>query len=472
MTNPKPPEKQRPGGLAAVVLAAGQGTRMRSAQAKVLHPVCGRPLGAWPVAAARAAGADPIVGVVGHQAEAVETALRAAVPDANLVFALQKEQRGTGHAVICAREALAAAATERVLILCGDVPGLTARTLDALVEASDDAEVALLTFAPEDPAAYGRIVRDAEGLPVAIVEAADATAEQRAITEVNAGIYCVSTALLFEALESLSADNAQGELYLTDLVAHAAKTGRRVAAIRVPPDEVAGVNDRVDLARASARLRRRINEDLMRAGVTFQDPETTYVDAGVTVGPDTLLCAGVHLRGATRIGAGAEIGPYSILQDTTVDSGTKIRAHCDLDSAVIGPNASVGPFARMRPGTVLEAGAAVGNFVETKKSRLGPGVKAGHLSYLGDAEIEAGTNVGAGTITCNYDGANKHKTVIGEGAFIGSNTALVAPVTVGAGAYVAAGSTITQDVPDGALGVARGKQKNLPGWAKRRKRDA
>ena len=460
--------KRTPTKLAAVVLAAGKGTRMRSQAAKVLHPLCGLPLGAWPIEAARLAGASPTVVVVGHQAGEVQATLSAACPEADLRFAIQAEQKGTGHAVMCAWRDLERSGAEHVLILCGDVPSLTQATMRRLTRAGSGADVALLTFGASEPGSYGRILRDESGRVTEIVEAADASTSQKRINEVNAGIYCVKTSFLGKALGTLEADNAQGELYLTDLVAYAAKSGREVVAIGTSEEEVEGVNDRADLARAAARLRARINEQLMRGGVSFEDPFATYVDAGIKVGRDTLLCAGVHLRGKTRIEPNVLIEPYSILRDARVGKGAHIKAHSVIEDADIGRGAKVGPFARLRPGTVLERDAAIGNFVEAKKAHLGKGVKAGHLSYLGDARIGAGTNIGAGTITCNYDGKLKHETRIGSSAFIGSNTALVAPVNIGSKAYVGAGSTVTRDIPDGALGVARGRQRNLDGWARRK----
>ncbi len=454
---------------AAVVLAAGKGTRMRSSTAKVLHPLCGMPLGAWPIEAARLAGTDPIVVVVGHQGGFARDALSEAAPRARLRFAVQAEQRGTGHAVMCAWPEIERSGADHVLILCGDVPSLLPSTLERLSRAGTRAQAALITFEPKDPASYGRVVRDAKGRVIEIVEAADATRAQKRIREVNSGIYCVSTALLREALKGLCSDNAQGELYLTDLVAHASKSGVSVATIEASEDEVEGVNDRADLARAEARARARINDGLMRAGVSFEDPAATYVEARVTAGRDVFLGAGVHLSGDTRVGNGARVEAYSMLHDTRVGAKARVKPHCVIESAEIGREAQVGPFARIRPGSVLDPTSAVGNFVEVKKAHLGRGVKAGHLSYLGDADIGASTNIGAGTITCNYDGASKHRTTIGARAFIGSNTALVAPVEIGAGAYVGAGSTVTRSIPDGALGVARGKQRNLDGWARRKR---
>ncbi len=462
-------EKNRKKGLAAVVLAAGKGTRMRSSVAKILHPLCGLPLGAWPIEAARAAGAKPIVVVVGHQAEEAGLALSKAAPDARLSFAVQEEQLGTGHAVMCARREIEASKAGRVLILCGDVPCLTGSTLSRLARAGEKADIALLTFEPAEPGRYGRIVRDERGRVTGIVEAADATAAQKKIREVNAGIYCMGTGFLLRALDGLTDDNAQGELYLTDLVELASKEGGKVTAVSAEEEEVQGVNDRVDLARAAKMLRARINDKLMRGGVSFEDPSATYVDAGVKIGADSMIAAGAHLIGETRLGTGVEIGPCAVVQNSHLQAGAVIKAHSVLDSATVEAGASVGPFARLRPGTVIGRKASVGNFVEVKNARLGEGAKSGHLTYLGDADIGPKANIGAGTITCNYDGKDKFRTKIGRGCFIGSNSALVAPVSIGKNGYVAAGSTITQDIPEGALGVARGRQRNIEGWTSRTK---
>ncbi len=435
---------------AAVILAAGKGTRMRSATAKVLHPLCGRPLAFYPVRRALDAGSRRVVVVVGHQGEAVRAALEAAFPGAPLRFVTQRDQRGTGDAVRCALPEVGRA--KRVRILYGDVPLLTRATFQRLVRAGAKAAVALLTTEPADPTGLGRIVRDGHGRVVRIVEHRDCTPAERRLGEINAGIYDVDRKILEAALGNLRADNAQGELYLTDVVAVAVARGLTVKAVPVAdPSEVAGVNDRVELARAATLMRRRINEALMVGGVSFEDPANTYVDEGVAIGRDTVIGAGCHLLGETRVGRGVTLLPWSHVED-----------------GVIGDGCRVGPFARVRPGSVLEGEVHLGNFVETKKAHLGRGAKANHLSYLGDAEVGAGTNVGAGTITCNYDGAAKHQTTLGAGCFIGSNTALVAPITVGDGAYVGAGSTLTKDVPAGALAVARGPQKNLEGWVARR----
>ncbi len=438
----------------AIILAAGEGTRMRSATAKVLHPVGGRPLVHFPVRLALDLGADPAVVVVGVARETVEANVRAAFPEESgrLRFAHQRVQAGTADAVATGLPHLDTG-TESVVILYGDVPNLRPDTLARLLEARAErgAALALVGFVPDDPAAYGRVLRDEVGDPVRIVEHRDCTPDERAVQECNAGIYAVGRALLEEALADVGQDNVQGELYLTDLVELAAARGAGVVGITADPEEVAGVNDRLDLAEANRVHRQRRNRELMEAGVTMLDPATTWVDDTARVEPDVVLHPGVVLRGDCTVERDAEVFAYSVLED-----------------AQVGPGCKVGPFARLRPGTVLMAGAKVGNFVETKKTVVGVGSKASHLTYLGDTTVGDRVNVGAGTITCNYDGVAKHPTVIGDGAFIGSDVQLVAPVAVGEGAYVGAGTTVTRDVPPGALALSRVRQQNIEGYAARR----
>jgi len=437
----------------AIVLAAGEGTRMRSSTAKVLHRVGGRPMVHFPTRLALDLGADPVVVVVGVGRETVEATVRQAFPaaEARLRFAHQREQAGTADAVATGLPHLEAD-NDTVVILYGDVPNLRPETLAQLLEvrAARGAALALVGFEPADPGAYGRVLRDEAGDPARIVEAKDCSPGQLAERECNAGIYAVDRALLEEALADVGRDNVQRELYLTDLVELAAGRGAGVVGILADPEEVAGVNDRVDLAAANRVRRERINRELMVSGVTLLAPEATYVEDSVEVEPDVVLHPGVVLQGATRVAAGAEVFAYSVLED-----------------AEVGPGCTVGPFARLRPGTVLGAGARVGNFVETKKTRIGLGSKASHLTYLGDTTVGDGVNVGAGTITCNYDGKHKHPTVIGDGAFIGSDVQLVAPVAVGEGAYVGAGTTVTRDVPPGALALSRVRQREIEGYAAR-----
>jgi len=359
-----------------------------------------------------------------------------------------------------------------VLLLYGDVPLLEAGTLRRLLEAhhTSRAMATVLTAEFDDPYGYGRVLRDEQGRVARIVEERDASADERLVREVNSGIYCFALSPLFEALGHLAADNAQGEYYLTDLVAAYRRRHMDVGALRLDsPNELRGINSREDLADVARVLRGRKNRALMLAGVTLEDPATTFIDDAVTVGRDTIIGPGVTLQGRTTVGAGCRIHPGSRVSDASIGDGVTILDGSIVLDSQVGAGASVGPYAHLRPGSVLGAGSRVGNFVELKKTTLGAGSKANHLSYLGDAAIGEGVNVGAGTITCNYDGEQKHRTVIEDGAFIGSDAALVAPVTIGRGAYVAAGSTITEDVPAEGLGVARGRQVNKAGWARERR---
>ncbi|HUL58989.1 MAG TPA: bifunctional UDP-N-acetylglucosamine diphosphorylase/glucosamine-1-phosphate N-acetyltransferase GlmU [Anaeromyxobacteraceae bacterium] len=454
-------------GLAAVVLAAGKGTRMKSRRAKLLHEACGRPLGWYPVKRALEAGASPVVVVVGHQADEVRAALTAALPGAPLRFAVQAEQLGTAHAVLAAKEALAAH-RGRIAILSGDTPLLRVETLRAVADAGVGAALALATMTLAAPNGYGRVVRDGRGRPARVVEERDASDAERAIREVNAGLYCADAAFLWEALARVGSSNAQREFYLTDLVAIAA-AGPGAVAVPVPAEEAAGVNDREELARAARILTARTASALMKAGVTIEDPARFDCDEGVEIGADTVIEPDVRLRGRTRVGAGCRIGQGSILQDAVLADDVTVRPYTVMEDARVGRGAVLGPFARLRPGTDLAEDVHVGNFVETKKARLGKGAKANHLTYLGDAEIGERVNVGAGTITCNYDGEKKHPTRIGDGAFIGSDSILVAPIEIGAGAYVGAGSVVTKAVPPGALAVGRAQQVNKEGWVAARR---
>jgi bifunctional UDP-N-acetylglucosamine pyrophosphorylase/glucosamine-1-phosphate N-acetyltransferase len=460
--------------MAAVVLAAGKGTRMKSDRAKVLHAAGGRPIAYFPIRAALALDCSPVVVVVGHQAEAVEEELSQLFPGAPVQFVVQREQLGTGHAVLCARDALRDAKGS-VLVIAGDVPLLTAETLQRLAraKAESNAPLALVTTRPADPTGYGRVVRDAKGAIERVVEEKDASAAEKAIGEVNASIYLCDAPFLFQALGRTSRSNAQGEYYLTDVVSAAsalAREGRAraPASIEASEEEVSGVNDRAQLASAAARLRERRLAQLMKDGVTVVDPNVTYVDEGVEVGPDSVLEPLASLRGKTRLGRGVRIGQGAVLTDMEVGDGAEILPYSVLEKSKVAARAIVGPFARLRPGAQVGEGAHVGNFVELKKTVLGKGSKANHLAYLGDAVIGEGCNVGAGTITCNYDGANKHLTTIEDGAFIGSDTQLVAPVTVGKGAYVGTGTTVREDVPPGSLAVSAGKQRNIEGWVEKK----
>jgi len=453
--------------LAAIVLAAGEGTRMRSRRAKVLHEAAGRPLIEHVVRAARAAGADPICVVVGVQGGEIRTRL-----GAGYLYAEQPRRRGTADAVRRAVPLLRGFRGD-VLLLCGDVPALPASALRRLVRRhrSRGAALTVLSAVLDDPTGYGRIVRDEAGCMTAIVEQRDAGARERAIHEVNSGTYCARWKALREALGRIRPDNAQGEYYLTDAVRLLLERGLPVeAVIHEPAWEAFGVNSRRQLADMHRLLNRRHLERLMARGVTVLDPATTWVHDTVRVGRDTVLHPGVVLEGATRIGTDCTIRSGSRLTDVVVGNGCTILEHTVAEESRIGAGSSVGPFARLRPGSVIGRGCKIGNFVETKKTRLGEASKASHLSYLGDATIGRGVNIGAGTITCNYDGEHKHPTRLGDGVFVGSDTQFVAPVTVGAGAYVAAGSVITEDVPPQALAIARSRQRNVAGWAARRRK--
>lgn len=455
---------------AVLILAAGLGTRMKSERAKVLHEVAGRPLLMWAVDNARAAGADRIVAILGYQLEVVRSALDARYGEGAIGVAEQAEQNGTGHAVLCGLPALADEPDERiVVILTGDAPLLRGERIAALVGAcqGNAAGVAMIATRPTTPMPYGRLVRAADGSLQRIVEHRDASEEERAIEEMNAGFYAIRLGHLRTDLAGLGTDNAQAEVYLTDLIEKAAARGG-ADVIEVPFDEVCGVNDRVDLARVEASARRRINEDLMRAGVTMADPGSTFIDADCgLIGPDVWLGPGVHLRGATRVGRGARIDAGCVLDNAEVAENAYIKPHSVLTDAVIGASAQIGPFTHCRPGTRVDESAKLGNFVETKKAHIMTGAKANHHAYLGDVSVGARANIGAGTITCNYDGFNKHKTVIEAGAFIGTDSQLVAPVTIGRDAYVGAGTTVTRDVPRSALALSRAKQVNVEGWADR-----
>ncbi|MDP1571715.1 MAG: bifunctional UDP-N-acetylglucosamine diphosphorylase/glucosamine-1-phosphate N-acetyltransferase GlmU [Vicinamibacterales bacterium] len=453
-----------------VVLAAGKGTRMKSRLPKVLHPIAGLPLLDWVLRAAEALQPASTTIVVGHEAERVRAHL-AERPD--VALAVQEPQLGTGHALLQAEPHLAGR-HGTVVLLSGDVPRIGARTLRALVDTHVQAGAAatVATAVVDRPYGYGRIVRS-EGRIVRIVEQRDASPGEQEIREINSGVYAFELAPLFDALRGIASENAQGEYYLPDLVG-IYRRQRRVVETHIIEDasEMRGINSRSELAEVSAIVRQQKNEELMAAGVTLIDPATTYVDADVVVGADTVIHPGVTLEGSTTVGAACEIHSGTRIANSRIADHVTVLNHCVITGATIGAQASIGPFAHVRPATEIGEGARVGNFVELKKTTLGAGSKANHLSYLGDATIGPKVNVGAGTITCNYDGTRKHQTVIDEGAFIGSDSTLVAPVRIGAGAYVAAGSSITDDVPAGALGIARARQQNKDGWAQARRDEA
>nr|WP_298170273.1 bifunctional UDP-N-acetylglucosamine diphosphorylase/glucosamine-1-phosphate N-acetyltransferase GlmU [uncultured Pseudomonas sp.] len=449
--------------LDIVILAAGQGTRMRSALPKVLHPVAGKPMLGHVIDSARQLQPQGIHVVIGHGAELVRE--RLAGDDLN--FILQSEQLGTGHAVA---QALPALTAERVLILYGDVPLIEVETLQRLLQQVNDRQLGLLTVNLNDPTGYGRIVRDGSGVVNAIVEHKDATPEQRQIREGNTGILAVPGKHLGDWLGRLSNSNAQGEYYLTDVIAMAVADGLVVATEQAADEmEVLGANDRIQLAQLERHYQYRAARRLMVQGVTLIDPARFDLRGEVTVGRDVSIDINVILEGRVVIEDGVQIGPNCVIKNSTLRKGAIVKANSHLEGAEMGEGSDCGPFARLRPGSVLGAKAHVGNFVELKNAVMGEGAKAGHLSYLGDAEIGARSNIGAGTITCNYDGANKFRTVLGEDVFIGSNSALVAPVILGDRATTGAGSVVTSDVPADSLAVGRAKQRNIEGWKRPKK---
>lgn len=448
--------------VGAVVLAAGDGTRMRSATPKVLHQVAGRSLVAWVLRALDGAQATHTVVVVGADADRV----REALPD-RVAVAVQDERRGTGHAAQIGLAALDASC-DTVIVACGDTPLLTPDLFEQLIaeHRAGGRPATLVTAVLDDADAYGRIVRGADGSVARIVEAADASPDELEIGEFNAGLYVFDRSALEQGLAGLSAHNAQGELYLTDVVAGVAGPVGAVVADDV--FEVLGVNTRIELAECETVIQDRLRCAHMLGGVSMPDPSAVYLDADVTVGEDTVLYPGTHLRGASVVGSGCTIGPNVVAIDTTIgDATTIVSAH--LVRSRVGNRCQIGPFAYLRPDTVLSDGVKVGTYVELKNTQIGEGSKVPHLSYLGDATVGTRSNVGAGNITANYDGANKHRTLIGDDAFTSCDCVLVAPVSIGDGAWTAAGSIITEDVPPGALGIARARQRNIDGWADRRK---
>jgi len=451
--------------LAVVIMAAGKGTRLKSHRPKVLHEIGGKPLLAHVIAAAGkfVAAADIFV-VVGHEAARVEAALKRT----GVNFVLQAEQLGTGHAIQCAREAIAG--YDHILVLSGDVPLIRPETIELLwnFHHGEDAEMSILTAVPEDPHGYGRIIRSGNNRSEveAIVEQKSLASDQVAIREINSGIYAFRTSALTERLDQLTASNNAREYYLTDMAEILNAAGKRVVAVKAPDaGEVLGANTIPQLVALDATLRERTALRLMLQGVTIFRPETCMIDADVEVGPDTVIEPNVQLLRGTRIGSDCLIRSGTVIENSTVADEVLVRQSCIVMDSAIGKGAKIGPFAHLRPGSEIGEEAHVGNFVETKKARLGKGAKANHLTYLGDAVIGAGSNIGAGVITCNYDGVNKHTTIIGEGVFVGSDSTLVAPISVGDGAYIGAGSCITHEVPSDALAVGRSRQVTREGWA-------
>jgi bifunctional UDP-N-acetylglucosamine pyrophosphorylase/glucosamine-1-phosphate N-acetyltransferase len=453
-----------------VILAAGKGTRMKSARAKVLHRVAGRPMIEHVLAAAAALAPRSTTVVVGHQADALKRLLAG---QSDLTVVVQEPQLGTAHALLTTQAALEGARGTLVL-LSGDVPLLSSNSLKTLVDRHTSASAAatVITAVVDDPRGYGRIVRakTSSGEQIArIVEEKDATSAEREIREINSGIYAFALEGLFEAVRSIASKNAQSEYYLPDLVAIYRQRGRRVETVIVSnPDEIRGINSRGELAEVSSIVRHQKTAELMASGVTIEDPATAYVDGEVTIGADTILHPGVFIEGRSTIGSACEIHSGVRIVDSQIGDRVTVFNHCVVINSRIAQDATVGPFAHLRNDVDVGEGARVGNFVEMKKAALGAGSKAGHLAYLGDATIGAKVNIGAGTITCNYDGTKKSQTVIGDGAFIGSDTQLIAPVTVGKGAYVGSGSTIREDVPPDALAVSAGPQRNIEGWVKKK----
>lgn len=447
-----------------IILAAGQGTRMRSSLPKVLHPVAGKPMlqhvvDACSLLQSRNASGHRMAVVYGHGGERV----RERIQGENLSWVLQAEQKGTGHAVNQAIHLVGA--DDVVLIAYGDVPLIRPATLQALAQGLRDSSLCILTTELTDPKGYGRIVRNAGGQVQAIVEEKDATAEQRLIREVNTGFIAARGRDMQRWLQQVTPHNAQGEYYLTDCVGLAAAEGGNISTVLcIDPLEVEGANNRVQLARLERACQQRQVEQLMLDGVTVADPARLDIRGAVESGRDVFIDVNVVLSGNVKLGDNVVIEAGCVIQDADIGANVHIRAHSVIEEAVIAENCDIGPFARLRPGTVLAAKAKIGNFVETKKARIGKGSKVNHLSYIGDAEIGEDVNIGAGTITCNYDGANKHKTIIGDRVFIGSCTQLVAPVSVGDGATIGAGSTITKDAPAGELSLSRAKQITLQGW--------
>ena len=458
-----PPESDQP--VAAIILAAGKSTRMRSRMPKPLHPLCGLPMTAHVIRACQRAGIERIVVVVGHEADAVKAGLGSEVE-----YALQDNPRGTGDAVNSAKDLLGDWAGT-IVILVGDMPLLPVASLETLLARHRESHAAatLLTALSEDATGYGRIVRDSSGNFVRIVEQKDASPEEQKIREWNPSIYAFQGPELWRALAEVRPNNAQGEYYLTDTVGILAAQGKPVLAVPAADARlVVGINNRVELANVAEIMRLKILNEMMLSGVSITDPASTYIDVGVTIGQDTVIEPNTHLLRGTTIGEQCVIGPSTRIERSALGNNVRV-VMSQITESVLGDGVKVGPFAHLRPNTRLAENVKIGDFVEVKNSTLGVGAQASHLSYIGDADIGAGVNIGAGAITCNYDGVHKYRTVVGDGAFIGSNSTLIAPVTIGAGAFVAAGSPITEDAPPGALAVARVRPTIKPDWASKRK---
>lgn len=461
-------------GFAIAIMAAGKGTRLKSKRPKVLHEIGGRALLLHVIAAAKQiVPAEHIYCIIGHEADRV----RAAVESTGVQFVLQPEQRGTGHALQMLKAFFAlsgAPLPESLLVLSGDVPLIRPETIDSIYEIHlrEQAAMTILTAVPSNPTGYGRVLRAVPGQPevTAIIEQKSLSPDQLATPEINSGIYCFRTTALFEKLDLLDTSNPHGEFYLTDVASMLVDGGQRVVAIQAESvDEVLGANTIAEMMHLDAAMRLVTARRLMASGVTIFRPETTVIDSEVSVGPDTVIEPYVQLLGATTVGSDCRIRSYSVIQDTAIGNNVTVRNGCIMDSATISDSAILGPYAHLRPDSRIGTGAHVGNFVETKKVSLGAGSKANHLNYLGDAVIGAGVNVGAGVITCNYDGVHKHQTTIGDNVFVGSDSTLVAPVTLEPGSYIAAGSCITENVPSGALALGRSRQVTKPDWVRKKK---
>ncbi len=453
-------------GIATIILAAGKGTRMKSDRVKVLHSLLGLPMLAYPIdLSINGIQSEKTIVVVGYQADQIKERFE----DPRILFTLQEEQLGTGHAVLQAMPLLQSF-TGTVLILCGDVPLVKEGTALSFIQdfRKSNSTLSVMTVIVENPFGYGRVVRDPKGWLKRIVEEKDARDKEKTIREINTGIYCVHARFLAEGLKEIGKKNAQGEYYLTDLVEIANKKGLRCSAYPVAdPMEVMGINTRVDLAMANEALRQEKVRVLMLSGVTVIDPRTAFIDQGVEVGRDTVLYPNCFLQGKTTVGERCTIEPNTTISNAILGNEVTIRANSVVTESTIEDQVVIGPFAHLRPLTEVKAKAKIGNFVEVKKSVIGHGSKANHLTYIGDSLVGEGVNIGAGTITCNYDGFEKHQTIIGDRVFVGSNVELVAPVRIGKNASIGAGTTVTKDVPDGALAISRMKQKNIRGWSKK-----
>ena len=454
--------------IAAIILAAGLGKRMKSDIPKVLHTVAGRPMPFYPIEVVKSLGVEKVVVIVGHKAEEVTKVLNSELqtPNSELIYVKQEPQLGTGHAVLCAEDNLKSW-KGNILILSGDVPLITRETILGLLDlhTKKKAVISFISAIVKDPAGYGRVVRGKKNTVLKIVEDKDASQREKRISEINTGIYFVDAAFLFSGIKRIKKENAQGEYYLPDLIKMAVKQKERVAALtHINAAEVMGINNRIELSEANEVMRERINNELMLSGVTMLNPENIYIHNGVKIGKDTVIYPNAFLEGSAEIGERCVIEEGCKIINSAIGDGSVIKSHSVIESSQVGQNVSIGPFARLRPECIIEDKARIGNFVEVKKSRIGKGTKANHLSYIGDATIGEDVNIGAGTITCNYDGIKKHQTVIEDGAFIGSDTQLVAPVRVGKNAYIGSGSTITKNVPPGSLALSRAEQRNIEGW--------